>query len=195
MARAASAFDISTKPNPRGRPVSRSLMRASVSTVPWGANSARTDSSVAVKGKLPTNSLVTADFSQYRIEHRQEVPASWIDDALRSGGLWRKEAPGWCYEPRTDRTDRSRAEGQITGLRQHMHLFVDLTEEGRGRTRALENEHADGRPEHEKCRKRHHHARHAGAHLAIHDEGIARHEQQRHQHERRQDSIDDCRPQ
>src|ERR1700735_1542675 len=87
MARAASALDISTKPNPRGRPVSPSLMRASVSTVPWGAKSARTDSSVAVKGKLPTNSLVTADFSQYRIEHRQEVPASWIDDAFRSGGV------------------------------------------------------------------------------------------------------------
>src|ERR1700710_2441569 len=60
MARDASAFDISTNPNPRGRPVSRSVMSASDSTVPWGANSARTESSVAVKGRLPTNNLVTA---------------------------------------------------------------------------------------------------------------------------------------
>lgn len=34
MARAASALDISTKPNPRGRPVSRSLISDTFSTVP-----------------------------------------------------------------------------------------------------------------------------------------------------------------
>ena len=60
MARAASALDISTKPNPRGRPVSRSLISATFSTVPWFENNARTLSSVAEKGRFPTYSFVTA---------------------------------------------------------------------------------------------------------------------------------------
>src|SRR5581483_725849 len=60
MARAASELDISTKPKPRGRPVSRSVMRETFSTVPCVANKARTLSSVALNGRLPTYSLVTA---------------------------------------------------------------------------------------------------------------------------------------
>jgi hypothetical protein len=54
MARAASAFDISTKPKPRGWPVSRSVIRATDSTVPCWPNSVRTAASSAVKGRLPT---------------------------------------------------------------------------------------------------------------------------------------------
>jgi hypothetical protein len=38
-------------------------MSANDSTVPCGANNARTDSSVAEKGRLPTNNLVTRELS------------------------------------------------------------------------------------------------------------------------------------
>lgn len=59
MARDASAFGISTNPKPRARPVSRSVINATESTVPCLENKARTESSVAEKGRLPTYSLVT----------------------------------------------------------------------------------------------------------------------------------------
>src|ERR1041385_8148290 len=58
MALAASSLDISTKAKPRGDPVTRSLAKENVCTVPYSANRARTDSSLAEKGKLPTYSLV-----------------------------------------------------------------------------------------------------------------------------------------
>src|SRR3981081_1413352 len=61
MARASSALAISTNPKPRGLPVSRSVIRDSFSTVPWGANNARTESSVAVNGRFPTYNLVTGE--------------------------------------------------------------------------------------------------------------------------------------
>src|SRR5688572_17455440 len=54
IAREASALDISTKPKPRGRPVSRSFTSDSFSTVPCSANKARSVSSVAENGRLPT---------------------------------------------------------------------------------------------------------------------------------------------
>src|SRR6185369_13612262 len=54
MAREASARDISTKPNPRGRPVSRSVMRLTDSTVPCCENRSRTSLSLAENGRLPT---------------------------------------------------------------------------------------------------------------------------------------------
>src|SRR5436190_3090540 len=60
MAFCASEFDISTKPKPRGWPVSRSLISATFSTVPCSANNARTVSSVAEKGRFPTYSFVMA---------------------------------------------------------------------------------------------------------------------------------------
>src|SRR5437667_7448243 len=64
VAREASAFDISTKPKPRGRPVSRSTISVTFSTVPCLANRARTASSVAVNGRFPTYSLVTEEYSR-----------------------------------------------------------------------------------------------------------------------------------
>src|SRR5947207_9130229 len=54
MARDASARDISTNPKPRGRPVSRSVMMLTDSTVPCAANSSRISASVAENGRLPT---------------------------------------------------------------------------------------------------------------------------------------------
>src|SRR5256885_12927821 len=57
MAREASAFDISTKPKPRGRPVSRSVIRETFSTVPCLENRARTASSVAVRSEEHTSEL------------------------------------------------------------------------------------------------------------------------------------------
>ena len=56
MARSASAESvISTNPNPRERPVSRSVTRLMLSTVPCGSKSARMEFSVAPKSRLPTN--------------------------------------------------------------------------------------------------------------------------------------------
>jgi len=50
----ASELDISTKQKPRGRPVSRSLMIFTDSTLPCFSNNERTSSSVAEKGRFPT---------------------------------------------------------------------------------------------------------------------------------------------
>src|SRR5689334_10983099 len=72
MARDASELDISTKPKPRGCPVSRSVIKESFSTVPCGAKRLRTDSSVAVKGRLPTYNLVI-EISRKRIERRRRA--------------------------------------------------------------------------------------------------------------------------
>ena len=54
MAAWASLPDISTNPKPRGLPVSRSLISFTESTLPWRSNNARTSSSVALNGRLPT---------------------------------------------------------------------------------------------------------------------------------------------
>ncbi len=48
------SFAISTKPKPRGWPVSRSVTMLTLSTVPWVSNNARTDSSEAPKLRFPT---------------------------------------------------------------------------------------------------------------------------------------------
>lgn len=56
IARSASSVSvISTNANPRDRPVSRSVIRLTRSTVPYASNSERTVSSVAPKSKFPTN--------------------------------------------------------------------------------------------------------------------------------------------
>src|ERR1700738_1149647 len=82
MARAASAFAISTKPKPRGLPVSRSVIRDSFSTVPWGVNRARTESSVAVNGRFPTYNLVKG-ITHKRKRIWQEGSASWFEKLTR----------------------------------------------------------------------------------------------------------------
>src|SRR6202044_1300264 len=87
MARVASAFDISTNPNPRGRPVSRSVMSASDSTVPCAANSARIASSVAEKGRLPTNNLVTYKYSLTEQNDWQYEAASPVRDSFEVAGF------------------------------------------------------------------------------------------------------------
>jgi len=51
---AARLSGISTKPNPRERPVSRSVIIRIVSTVPYGSKSWRRSCSVVVKARLPT---------------------------------------------------------------------------------------------------------------------------------------------
>ena len=55
IARSACATSvISTKANPRDRPVPRSVTRFTHSTLPYRSNSVRTEASVALKSKLPT---------------------------------------------------------------------------------------------------------------------------------------------
>src|SRR6188768_128194 len=81
MAFCASELDISTKPKPRGWPVSRSLMSATFSTVPCSANSARTVSSVAEKGRFPTYSFVMDEF-QWAVDLRT-IPPVGRANALR----------------------------------------------------------------------------------------------------------------
>src|ERR1700736_5215570 len=102
MARAASAFAISTKPKPRGLPVSRSVIRESFSTAPWGANNARTESSVAVNGRFPTYNLVTRELLKKRKGIRQEGPASWFENLTRVAVIG-KETRWNSAVPRADK--------------------------------------------------------------------------------------------
>lgn len=48
---------ISTKPKPRERPVSRSVMMLTRPTLPYGSNNVRSSSSVVLKDRLPTKIL------------------------------------------------------------------------------------------------------------------------------------------
>src|SRR5579864_3678271 len=93
MARDASAFGISTKPKPRGRPVSRSVISETFSTIPCLENNSRTESSVALKGRLPTYSFVTAITHDRNGKNRQVESASWlvadIGHKARRGGAWK----------------------------------------------------------------------------------------------------------
>src|SRR5580704_10682364 len=112
MARDASAFDISTKPKPRGRPVSRSVIKETFSTVPCFENRAVTASSVAVKGRLPTYSLVTREYSRMDGCAGKLRLALWFVKLTRVRGCPEKESAGWRiagttdkpkdYEPRPD---------------------------------------------------------------------------------------------
>mmetsp|Transcript_60710 Transcript_60710/g.160659 ORF Transcript_60710/g.160659 Transcript_60710/m.160659 type:complete len:201 (-) Transcript_60710:19-621(-) len=58
-----------TKPKPRERPVSSSFMTVTVTTVPNGSKSSVKSSSVAVKGRLPTN-------ARYLARGSGDLPAS-----------------------------------------------------------------------------------------------------------------------
>jgi hypothetical protein len=51
---ASSSVDIVTNPNPRLRPVSRSVITWTSVTVPKAENDSRSSSEVARKGRLPT---------------------------------------------------------------------------------------------------------------------------------------------
>src|SRR3979490_1159657 len=102
MARAASAFAISTKPKPRGLPVSRSVIKDSFSTVPCGANNARTESSVAVKGRFPTYNLVNAVLTGIEKGKRQEGPASWFEKLARVAVIGLRKHAGAARKPRAD---------------------------------------------------------------------------------------------
>jgi hypothetical protein len=54
---AASGVDISTNPNPRDRPVSRSVITAAESTAPYRANASRRRSVDVENERPPTNNL------------------------------------------------------------------------------------------------------------------------------------------
>src|SRR6185437_4089949 len=114
MAGVASAFDISTNPNPRGRPVSRSVMSANDSTVPCAANNARTASSVAEKGRLPTNNLVTRKYSlQNRTYGSTRLPPR-IGMLLRWQALAGILADWGGTQARVRQNERSRAGVHLT---------------------------------------------------------------------------------
>src|SRR4051794_21463990 len=57
---ASVSFSISTKANPRERPVSRSVMIRALLTAPYRSNKLRTASSVALKLRLPTKIFFTS---------------------------------------------------------------------------------------------------------------------------------------
>src|SRR5690348_16585171 len=107
MARDASALDISTKPKPRGRPVSRSVIRDTFSTVPCLENKARTPSSVAVKGRLPTYSFVTAEYSK-KGPGKQAVISCLLRFAelARVADVGREGAPGRRMEAKGRQAER-----------------------------------------------------------------------------------------
>src|SRR5213082_4247034 len=117
MAREASAFDISTKPKPRGRPVSRSTISVTFSTVPCLANRARTASSVAVNGRFPTYSLVTEEYS--RINGKMSSQTCFlVREACEGERVAWGEAPVGALRP----TQTSR---KVTTLRAAYRFFGD----------------------------------------------------------------------
>src|SRR5262245_42244810 len=59
---AAWSSAISTKPKPRRRPVSRSVIRLTRSTTPYGANRSRTSCSVTVNARFPTKICTRCPF-------------------------------------------------------------------------------------------------------------------------------------
>jgi hypothetical protein len=67
---ASASLGISTNPNPRGCPESRSVMMLTRSTVPYVSNSERTASSVAPKLRLPTKMLFTFLLSFSNLKER-----------------------------------------------------------------------------------------------------------------------------
>src|SRR5712692_8345649 len=80
-----SSDDISTNPNPRGLPVSRSVMIWMPCTSPNGSNSALTSASVALKGRLPTKILtITLQVLRYA-GHSSGVSGHWLGH--QSNGL------------------------------------------------------------------------------------------------------------
>src|ERR1051326_1176582 len=62
---ASFSFSISTKANPRERPVSRSVMMRALLTAPYRSNKLRTASSVALKLRLPTKIFFTSSSRQF----------------------------------------------------------------------------------------------------------------------------------
>ncbi len=114
VARMASALAISTKPKPRGRPVSRSLIRASFSTVPCGENRARTVSSVAVKGRFPTYSLVTANYSRKKREWAGKA-CRLVRQTFRGGRRWPEHAPE-RHKAKADKPKDHEPDGRVQQL-------------------------------------------------------------------------------
>src|SRR5438105_9457167 len=115
MAREASAFDISTKPKPRGRPVSRSTISVTFSTVPCLANRARTASSVAVNGRFPTYSLVTEEYSRIN----GDKPAGQTCFLVREACEGERVAGGgrrWARCGQHRQAERSRPSAQGAGF-------------------------------------------------------------------------------
>ena len=83
---ALSAVPMVTNPNPRGRPLSRSIAICTSVTSPSSEKAARTDSTVASKERLPTKSrLLIKLVSLPRLETvRQVAPNLSPDEPLRS---------------------------------------------------------------------------------------------------------------
>src|SRR6266853_1974598 len=74
---------------------------------PSGENRARTVSSVAVKGRFPTYSLVTANYSRNK-GNEQEGPASWFARLSEGGRRWPEHAPE-RHKAKGRQAERSRA--------------------------------------------------------------------------------------
>src|SRR5439155_13323858 len=108
-------FDISTKPKPRGRPVSRSTISVTFSTVPCLANRARTASSVAVNGRFPTYSLVTEEYSRINGDKPAGQTCFLVREACEgervAGGVRR-----WARWGQHRQAERSRPCAQRTGF-------------------------------------------------------------------------------
>lgn len=113
IAREASALDISTKPKPRGLPVSRSLISETFSTVPCLENRAFTASSVAVKGRFPTYNFVTRGYSK-KIWCRRHVLRPGSRSFARVADIGRRRRMA-TREAKADKPKRVRAVREATG--------------------------------------------------------------------------------
>ena len=72
---ASSGVDIVTNAKPRERPLIRSIMRLTSTTVPWAANASCRSFSVVLKERFPTNNLLFIDDLLFKTNHFfQTVP-------------------------------------------------------------------------------------------------------------------------
>src|SRR3954454_22530034 len=121
---ASVSFSISTKANPRDRPVSRSVMIRALLTAPYLSNKLRTASSVALKLRLPTKIFFTSlppdnlkagsSGRQQRRERRRAVATDTQPDSQKlfkcALNISRRGNGGKALEPRSGGQPDKRAQ-------------------------------------------------------------------------------------
>ena len=101
---AALASSISTKPKPRERPVSRSVITFTDSTLPWLSNRVRSSSSVVENERFPTYSFLLNSHSSPRPPLRGAATGAGLRTGL--SGRWSPAA-----------IDTARDTGRLAGAR------------------------------------------------------------------------------
>src|SRR5262252_1570895 len=125
---AARSSAISTKPKPRGRPVSRSVMMLIRSTTPYGANRSRRSCSVTEKAIFPTK-IFTGD-SFYAVTARGENTVGKVRYCTRNMDPVREET---CFDAHPPHL-LPLCQGESTGTQE---VDMETKTERAGRCRGL----------------------------------------------------------